>query len=77
MGTVEMYYQYNHEYIFDSSKFEKAFNFKPTSYEDGIKEMSKTLYKPKASSLSSENQGSPKVTPLGNLSPQYSEDQIH
>ncbi|HEY0246040.1 MAG TPA: NAD-dependent epimerase/dehydratase family protein, partial [Mucilaginibacter sp.] len=32
MGTVEMYYQYSHDYIFDSSKFEKAFNFKPTSY---------------------------------------------
>jgi nucleoside-diphosphate-sugar epimerase len=44
-GTVEMYYQYNHDYIFDSSKFEKAFNFKPTSYEDGIKLMSQTLYK--------------------------------
>jgi len=48
MGTVEMYYQYDHDYIFDSSKFEKAFNFKPTSYEDGLKELSKTLYKPKA-----------------------------
>ena len=46
MGTVEMYYQYDHDYIFDSSKFEKAFNFKPTSYEDGITEVSKTLYKP-------------------------------
>lgn len=45
MGTVEMYYQYNHDYIFDSSKFEKAFNFKPTSYEDGLKELSQTLYK--------------------------------
>lgn len=42
---VEMYYQYDHDYIFDSSKFEKAFNFKPTSYEDGIKQMSETLYK--------------------------------
>lgn len=46
MGTVEMYYQYDHDYIFDSSKFEKAFNFKPTSYEDGITQISKTLYKP-------------------------------
>lgn len=46
MGTVEMYYQTDHDYIFDSSKFEKAFNFKPTSYEDGIREMSQTLYKP-------------------------------
>lgn len=48
MGAVEMYYQYDHDYIFDSSKFEKAFNFNPTSYEDGLKELSKTLYKAKA-----------------------------
>jgi nucleoside-diphosphate-sugar epimerase len=47
MGSVEMYYQYDHDYIFDSSKFEKAFNFKPTSYEDAIKELSETLYRPK------------------------------
>ena len=47
MGTVEMYYQYDHDYVFDSSKFEKAFNFKPTTYEKGILEMSKTLYKRK------------------------------
>ncbi|MGZ3750254.1 MAG: NAD-dependent epimerase/dehydratase family protein [Mucilaginibacter sp.] len=45
MGTVEMYYQYNHDYNFNSSKFEKAFNFKPTSYMDGIKVLSETLYK--------------------------------
>ncbi|HZX57310.1 MAG TPA: NAD-dependent epimerase/dehydratase family protein [Mucilaginibacter sp.] len=45
MGTVEMYYQYNHDYNFNSDKFEKTFNFKPTSYEDGIKLMSETLYK--------------------------------
>lgn len=44
-GTVEMYYQYDHDYIFDSSKFEQAFNFKPTSYQDGIKCMSETIYK--------------------------------
>lgn len=45
MGTVEMYYQYNHDYNFNSDKFEKAFNFKPTAYQDGIKLMSETLYK--------------------------------
>jgi hypothetical protein len=44
-GTVEMYYQYNHDYNFNSDKFEKAFNYKPTSYQDGIKLMSETLYK--------------------------------
>jgi|SRR6185503_2912121 len=43
---VEMYYQYDHDYIFDSSKFEKAFNIRPTSYEIGIKKMAETLYKP-------------------------------
>jgi nucleoside-diphosphate-sugar epimerase len=43
---AEMYYQYDHDYIFDSSKFEKAFNVRPTSYEFGIKEMAETLYKP-------------------------------
>ncbi|GGG96040.1 NAD-dependent epimerase/dehydratase family protein [Pedobacter zeae] len=44
-GTVEMYYQYDHDYHFDSTKFEKAFNFKPTTYYDGILNLSKTLYK--------------------------------
>jgi len=44
-GTVEMYYQYNHDYNFDSSKFEKALNFKPARYEDGIKLMSETVYR--------------------------------
>ena len=43
---VEMYYQYDHDYVFDSSKFEKAFNVRPTSYEVGIKEMVETLYRP-------------------------------
>lgn len=42
---VEMYYQYDHDYNFNSDKFEKAFNFKPTTYEEGIKLMSQTLYK--------------------------------
>jgi nucleoside-diphosphate-sugar epimerase len=42
---VEMYYQYDHDYDFNSDKFEKAFKFTPTKYEDGIKLMSQTLYK--------------------------------
>lgn len=45
-GTIEMYYQYNHDYNFNSAKFEKAFNFKPTTYQDGFKQLSQTLYKP-------------------------------
>jgi len=44
-GTVEMYYQYENDYVFNSDKFEKKFNFKPTTYRDGIQEMAKTLYK--------------------------------
>ncbi|SMC48048.1 NAD-dependent epimerase/dehydratase family protein [Pedobacter africanus] len=44
-GTVEMYYQYNHDYHFNSSKFESTFGIKPTAYGDGIKQMSETLYK--------------------------------
>jgi nucleoside-diphosphate-sugar epimerase len=42
---VEMYYQYDHDYNFNSDKFEKAFNYKPTCYQDGIKHLSETLYK--------------------------------
>ena len=33
----EMLYQYAFDYQFDSSKFEKAYRFQPTSYADGIK----------------------------------------
>ncbi len=33
---VEMVYQYDRPYLFDSSKFEKRFPLRPTSYEDGI-----------------------------------------
>ena len=32
----EMLYQYQYDYLFDSSKFEKTFNFQPTSYQQGI-----------------------------------------
>jgi nucleoside-diphosphate-sugar epimerase len=34
----EMMYQNKYPFEFDSSKFEKTFSFKPTSYEQGIKE---------------------------------------
>jgi nucleoside-diphosphate-sugar epimerase len=33
----EMLYQNEFPYVFDSSKFEKAFQFKPTSYDNGIR----------------------------------------
>ena len=35
--SVEMLYQSKYDYLFDSSKFEKAFDYKPTAYEEGIK----------------------------------------
>lgn len=34
----EMLYQYEYPYYFDSSKFEKEFQFRPTGYEEGIRE---------------------------------------
>lgn len=33
----EMVYQYDRDYVFNSSKFENHFNFVPTSYIDGIR----------------------------------------
>lgn len=35
----EMMYQYDRDYFFDSTKFKKRFNFKPTSYELGVKQI--------------------------------------
>jgi nucleoside-diphosphate-sugar epimerase len=33
----EMLYQYESDYIFDSTKFNIAFHFEPTSFEDGVR----------------------------------------
>ena len=33
----EMMYQYDRDYVFDSSKFDKRFNFKTTTYQEGVK----------------------------------------
>jgi nucleoside-diphosphate-sugar epimerase len=33
----EMMYQYDRNYFFDSSKFEKRFNFKTTTYQEGVR----------------------------------------
>jgi nucleoside-diphosphate-sugar epimerase len=33
----EMMYQYDRDYFFDSSKFDKKFDFKTTSYQEGVK----------------------------------------
>lgn len=35
----EMMYQYDRDYFFDSSKFDRRFNFKTTTYQEGIKEI--------------------------------------
>lgn len=35
---VEMQYQNNQDYFFNSEKFNKAFHFTPTSYEEGIRQ---------------------------------------
>ncbi len=40
----EMMYQYDRNYVFNSDKFEKAFNFKPTPYLEGLKAIIITDY---------------------------------
>jgi nucleoside-diphosphate-sugar epimerase len=42
--VVEMMYQNDRDYIFGSSKFEKRFNFNPTTYPEGIREVRKADY---------------------------------
>ncbi len=46
--SFEMLYQYDRDYVFDSSKFENEFDLKPTSYKAGIDEIIKCDYKTKA-----------------------------
>lgn len=41
---AEMVYQNDRDYVFDSSKFETAFNYTPTPYEEGIQEVVRTDY---------------------------------
>lgn len=41
----EMMYQYEQDYIFDSSKFEKRFGILPTPPSEGIKEMVANVYR--------------------------------
>ena len=40
--SAEMLYQSEHDYRFDSSKFEKTFNVKPTTYEQGLAAVAKS-----------------------------------
>jgi nucleoside-diphosphate-sugar epimerase len=37
--TIEMIYQYDRDYVFDSSKFIQRFNFTPTPYLEGIRKI--------------------------------------
>ena len=41
----EMTYQYDRDYVCNSSKFEKKYSFTPTSYSEGIKQMLEIDYK--------------------------------
>lgn len=41
--SYEMLYQNEFDYLFDSTKFEKAFNYKPISYEEGIINTAKSI----------------------------------
>lgn len=43
--SVEMLYQNDSDYLFDSTKFEKAFNYKPISYEEGIFNTARSMNK--------------------------------
>lgn len=36
--SIEMLYQYDSDYLFDSSKFDKAFTFPTTTYSEGIRQ---------------------------------------
>jgi len=46
--SYEMLYQSEHDYIFDSTKFRKAFNFEPTTYAEGVRIASAGLKKRQA-----------------------------
>jgi len=42
-----MLYQNEHDYIFDSSKFERRFSSTPTPYEEGIRETVRWMRQPR------------------------------
>lgn len=42
---VEMLYQYDRKYVFNSEKFEKRFGMQPTPYAEGIREVVKAMKK--------------------------------
>ncbi|HEU4914251.1 MAG TPA: NAD-dependent epimerase/dehydratase family protein [Candidatus Saccharimonadales bacterium] len=40
---AEMMYQYDNDYVFDSSRFQETFGMRPTPYEDGFRQVYNTL----------------------------------
>jgi nucleoside-diphosphate-sugar epimerase len=48
---VEMMYQYDRDYVFDSSKYENKFDYKPTPYLEGIRNVVKKDYESQLSAL--------------------------
>lgn len=40
--SIEMLYQSEHDYYFSSAKFEKAFNYTPIPYQQGLEEVAKS-----------------------------------
>jgi nucleoside-diphosphate-sugar epimerase len=44
-SQLEMFYNWEQDYNFVSSKFEQYFNVQPTSYAEGIRQLSEGLYK--------------------------------
>jgi hypothetical protein len=43
--SVEMLYQNEYEYLFNSSKFDQAFDFRTTSYEEGVRLTAESMKK--------------------------------
>jgi nucleoside-diphosphate-sugar epimerase len=41
--VAEMLYQYDRDYLFDSTRFENRFSFQPTPYEQGIQEAAQRI----------------------------------
>jgi nucleoside-diphosphate-sugar epimerase len=41
--SLEMIYQSEYEYLFDSSKFDKFFNYRPVTYPEGIIETARSM----------------------------------
>jgi hypothetical protein len=43
--SVEMLYQYDKDYVFNSDKFDQRFSFKPTPYVEGVRQIVQHDYK--------------------------------